>query len=313
MLGALGVSAAPALARPDISVEQRPAPVSSVGQTVAWSSYDTATGTYRLMTLRDGSPTALPVAPSSKPFDLDLGTNRSGGAVAVYTRCDPGCDIYRFDYPSGKEQRLAKLSSPTADEVQPTVWRGEIAFVRVRKAGRRFVDELRIGTTRGSKGTRLLVSRRGRDSIVDPQLSLKQIAYTVTGPGPYGFGSRVVHVRTLRGGRDRAIYHANSGGASYADTTRPSWNARGDALFFARTNNGSGEGNRFIRYSPRSGRFSYAIGDRSAQFTSWIGPQRGLLVSVAYFEAGCHDNIDESDPSVCRVFETGPLSFTAGP
>ncbi|HEV7806619.1 MAG TPA: hypothetical protein VGO80_12420 [Solirubrobacteraceae bacterium] len=53
-----------------------------------WSRLDPATGRYGLLKSVDGgAPTAVGVAPrSGGPFDVDLGTSRSGSTVAVYTR-----------------------------------------------------------------------------------------------------------------------------------------------------------------------------------------------------------------------------------
>jgi len=74
-VAAIGVAAVPAAqAEKTITTEKQAFTVSSVGSTVAWSSYDEAAKNYRLMTLKDGKPVALPVAPSKETFQVDLGT-----------------------------------------------------------------------------------------------------------------------------------------------------------------------------------------------------------------------------------------------
>ena len=110
-----------------------------------WSHYDPIAKTYSLVKSVDGgAPTPVAVAPRrSGPFDIDLGTNRSGATYAVYTRDDG--DIYRLNVATGSEVRVAKLSSPTLAERDPTIMRGEIAFIR-RDRG---FDQLRIGNTSG--------------------------------------------------------------------------------------------------------------------------------------------------------------------
>ena len=150
------------------------------------------------------------------PFDIDLGTNRSGATYAVYTRDDG--DIYRLNVATGSEVKVAKLSSPTLAERDPTIMRGEIAFIR-RDRG---FDQLRIGNTSGaSKGSRLIVKQR---SIVHAELGTTHVAYVVTGPGPISdSGARYMRIRNLRTGADRQVYRAVSGGANYANTTRPTY------------------------------------------------------------------------------------------
>jgi len=181
----------------------------------------------------------------------------------------------------------------------------------VRHEGNRYV--LRIGnTTTGSKGSPVLVSLGEKQgTIVDPQLSLTRIAYTTVANPRADFGRRTLHVRTLRTGHDRVIYQARSGGANFANITRSSWNDSGSLLFFARTNTGSGQGNRYIRWSAETGKLSYAKGTSRAQSTSWIDRDTGLHVALGYGEGICEDGPDA--PPACRLTETGPLSFSAKP
>src|SRR5690348_14241720 len=61
--------------------------------------YDVWDGTsYRLTLRHAGSTTTLPVAGSAQPLTPDLGPGPDGGEVAVYSRCDHGCDLYRYDF-----------------------------------------------------------------------------------------------------------------------------------------------------------------------------------------------------------------------
>jgi hypothetical protein len=123
------------------------------GARVVWSSFDPGTATYRLMTRFAGVTSVVPVAPRKAPFDVDLGPNRSGDTVAAYARChtDPalntvpirqatarGCDLYEFNFATGREARLAAPSTRSASEVLPSMWRNEVAFVRIyeRRKGR---------------------------------------------------------------------------------------------------------------------------------------------------------------------------------
>lgn len=290
-----------------ISVEFHPFTVSSHGDTVVWSSFSEGPGLFELVTLRDGKRATLPVNGAPRAFDVDLGTTTTGATVAVYSRCaklptrprDRGtrCDLYRLNLATGAEEKLARLSSPRADESQPTVLRGEIAFVRREKGN----WQLRLGN-------RLLVKLdASRGQIVDPQLSHNRIAYTVLSRKGT---RRTVHVRTLRSGRDRAIYTARSGGANFADVTRPSWSQDGAELYFARTNEGSGTGNRYLRWTARTGELAFARGTSRAQSTSWVGGQVGMYVAEALTDGACKDNDnDPNELSSCRLVTTGPLTF----
>ncbi len=166
---ALGPAAA-AQAATVLSTEQAPTHVAAWNGTVMWSQLDPATGDYRLVKSVDGGgpmPVAVPER-AGGPFDIDLGTNRSGSTYAVYTRDG---DIYRLGVATGVETKITKLSSPTLVERDPTIQRGEIAFIR-RDAG---YDQLRIGdTTSGSTGSRFLVKKR---SMLSAELAIKQVAY----------------------------------------------------------------------------------------------------------------------------------------
>jgi len=303
-----------------LAVEQRATDVAAWNGAVAWSSYDSQAGVYRLVVSRDGAaPQAVPVAPSPVPFDVDLGTNRTGATYAVYSRCSgaptaqtprgTGCDLYRLSLATGRETRLTALSSPRADERDPTILAGRIAFIRHERYRGYRQDVLRWGdTTSGSHGTTILA--RGA-ALSDPELSNDRVAYVKT-MGHYG-QIEEVHVRTLRAGRDKLIYRAKSGGANSAEITGPSVDDHLRSFLWARTNLGSGTGNRFVRYSIASGRLTYAVGNSRIHSTSWAGPQLGMAYSEA-LEGTCTENInDPPSASICRVSVTGPLAFGARP
>ncbi len=308
LAGAVLAPAATAQGAPTtLSVEQAPTRVAAWNGTVMWSRFDPATKLYTLVQSVDGGPPApVGVAPRPlAPFDVDLGTNRSGATYAVYSRSDG--DIYRLNVAAGAETRLDELSSPTLAERNPTIQRGEIAFVR-RNGGR---DELRIGNTAsGSKGSRLLVRRR---SILKPELGTRHVAYVVTSPGPVSDeGTQSLRVRNLRTGADRQVYRAVSGGANFANITRPTWIGEPAGFFWARTNQGSGRGNRLIRYTLRGSRLSYARGSAMLNSTAWAGAALGAVLTSSLTgdesPGGCAEATN-----LCRVELTGPLRFDVGP
>src|SRR3954468_23051268 len=89
------VSASPAGADDLVADVARDTPISAYGGVLAWSDFDAASGSYRLM-LRRGETTAPAAMPSAKrPFDVSLGPDARGRVLAVYTRCGAGgrgCD-----------------------------------------------------------------------------------------------------------------------------------------------------------------------------------------------------------------------------
>jgi hypothetical protein len=266
-----------------------------------WSQLDQATGNYRLVKSVDGGAPA-PVAVSERaggPFDIDLGTNRSGSTYAVYTR---GGDIYRLGVATGVETKITKLSSPTLAERDPTIQRGEIAFIR-RDGG---YDQLRIGdTTSGSKGSRFLVKKR---SLGGAELAIKQVAYVERSGS-----SELVHVRNISTGHDQAVYRATSGGANFAGVTRPTYDADTNAFVWARKNLGSGTGNRIVRYTLPGSKLSYAPGSPRYNSTAWAGPQLGAATSSSLDGGDGANSCDDAGVHYCQVTVTGPLSFTLEP
>jgi hypothetical protein len=125
----------------------RPTPISAVARTQLWSSYGAASGTYALtMRAHDKGISTVPVAPRGVPFDADLWVSE-GELGTVYSRCrrEPalnvlglprwatgrGCDLYAFDFNTGKERKLGPPNTSSASEFLPAVWPGALAFFRV--------------------------------------------------------------------------------------------------------------------------------------------------------------------------------------
>jgi hypothetical protein len=303
----LAPSAAAQGAPTTLSVEQAPTRVAAWDRTVMWSRFDPVAKTYSLVKSVDGgAPVPAGVAPrGGTPFDIDLGTNRSGATYAVYTRDG---DIYRLNVATGAEAKVGKLSSPTLAERDPTIQRGEIAFVR-RNAGR---DELRIGnTTSASKGSRLLVRK---PSILKPELGAKHIMYVVTGRGPISDdGAQFLRIRNLRTGADRQVYRAVSGGANAANVTRPTYVAKPEGFLWARTNIGSGAGNRIVRYTLSGSKLSYAPGSPHYNSTAWAGDVLGVATASSLTGEESQGACVDAGTNYCAVGLTGPLQFNLKP
>lgn len=123
-----------------------PAPIAAHGGRLAWSE-QTPGGRWQLMTRAAGTTAAVPVPTRGVPFDVDLGPDADGDVVAAYSRCEDeppgrhaerpiryddgrGCDVFRFDFDTGRERPIAGANSTTASEVWPSIWRDEVAFAR---------------------------------------------------------------------------------------------------------------------------------------------------------------------------------------
>ena len=299
--GATLVAAAGAQAATVLSSEPAPTHVAAWDGTVMWSTLDAATGNYRLMkSVNGGAPTPVGVPErAGGPFDIDLGTNRSGSTYAVYTR---NGDIYRLSVAAGAETKITKLSSPTLIERDPTIQRGEIAFIR-RDGG---FDQLRIGdTTSASTGSRFLVKTR---AMRNAELGTTHIAYVEQS----GL-TKLVHVRNLSTGRDGVVYRATSGGLNAAGVTKPAYDAERNAFMWARTNIGSNTGNRFVRYTLHGSKLNYAQGSPRYNSTSWAGDQVGAATSSSLDATDSPGACDDAGVHYCFVTVTGPLSFTLNP
>lgn len=304
--GAVLAPAAAAQGAPTtLAAEAAPTRVAAWNGTVMWSRFDRATQLHWLVRSVDGGPpTAVGVAPRRlAPFDIDLGTNRAGGTYAVYTRNDG--DIYRLSVAAGSETKLDRLSSPDLVERDPTIQRGQIAFVR-RSGGR---DELRIGNTAsGAKGSRLLVRTR---AILGAELGTSHVAYVRTVPSE--FRELRVHVRNLRTGADKSVYRAKSGGANAADVTRPTLVASPAGFMWARTNTGSGTGNRLVRYVLRGSTFAYAQGSPFFNATAWAGGALGAATASSLDNGETQGACSDAGRNYCAVTLTGPLQFNLRP
>ena len=306
--GAVLAPAAAAQGAPTLlATELAPTPVAAADGIALWSRFDPVTKRYTLVKSLDGGPPmAVGVAPRSNgPFDIDLGTNRAGRTFAVYTRDG---DIYRLNVAGGSETKVDKLSSPTLAESSPTIQRGEIAFIR-RSGGH---DELRIGNTAsGAKGSRLLVRKR---SLRMPELGTHHVAYVETGPGPISDnGALHLRIRNLRTGADRQVYRATAGGANFANITRPAYVFNPAGFIWARTNQGSGRGNRLVMYTLRGAKLSYAKGSPFYISTAWAGGELGAVTASALAGGQTQGSCVEPSMNYCKVEFTGPPQFDLGP
>jgi len=107
--------------------------------TIVFSQFDRAANQYSLMVRRAGAaaPEAIPVAPSGRPFDADIGPDSSGRPELIYQRCSnppgvpTGCDLFVFSLASATGERpVRNANDPGHNDMNPTLWRGRIAWSR---------------------------------------------------------------------------------------------------------------------------------------------------------------------------------------
>lgn len=280
-------------------------PVAAYDGTAMWSRLDVATGKFQLVQSVDGGPPSVIAVPQrSGPFDVDVGSNLAGSTYAVYSR---GGDIYRLNPRTAKETRLTQLSSPDLAEGGPAIARGRIAFVR-RARGR---EQVRIGdTTSGSKGTRLLLERKDIEGVDLGDKQITWIDHTIKGLASSRYR---VHIRNLSTGRDRMVYQAGGGGASFTSVTRPSFTADRSGVLWAVARKGM-SGSRIVKYTLRTGTLSYAHGAPNYASMAWVSDAVGAIVSTDPtgdpYTGECGP---ASTAESCSIQYTGPLSFDLKP
>jgi opacity protein-like surface antigen len=227
--------------------QELPAPVSGdtpvaglvdqFGGITVWSA--PAAGGYALMARTASGVVRLPIGPRAVPFDVDLGPDGSGGVVGVYSRCSiepmgsraaldrgifavpgpayttgKGCDLYRFDFASGREAKIASASTATGSEMLPSYWKGSLAFVRVYpgRKGRSGVYPYLYLRTAAGKTRQLTGGPRGVSGLPGPtslDLNDRTVGFvwnSTTNRGTQGRSE--VHVDTLER-RSRRVAHTS--------------------------------------------------------------------------------------------------------
>jgi hypothetical protein len=82
---------------------------------------------------------------------------------------------------------------------------------------------------------------------------------------------------------------------------------------WARTNLGSGTGNRLVRYKLTGSKLTYAQGSPRCNSTAWANDQLGAATSSSLDGGDSPGACDDGGVQYCQVTVTGPLSFTLNP
>lgn len=121
------LSVAPPAGAQVVAEPARATPVDADLGLVVWSAWD---GSAFRLTLRDGAGRvrALPIAPSARPFDADVGDDATGRRVVAYTRCASTCDVRLHEVGSGRDTAFGAAARPGVDERAPSISRGQVAW-----------------------------------------------------------------------------------------------------------------------------------------------------------------------------------------
>ena len=296
---ALAAGAAPAAAEQRLATESAPFTADAYGDVIAWSSYDPAAKTYALRVLRGGAAVdTAAVARSGEPFDLDVGPGPDGKPLVVYSRRG---DIFQFDPATGAEQPLAEVNTK-GTEVHPSINRKALAFVR---------------TPRTRKARPTLYLRKGGDTRKQPRPKFKEtLAIEDVELSDRGLFvvyrtdivpsccTRAVLYR-VDGKKLRRLFYVGSGGANFGQLVTPS--VVGRSVFFARTNDGSGQGNNLFRLDLRTKKLFAARGTSRAESVTWLGDR--FLMSRN--SGGCigPPGMDPTATPTCALVITDPPAF----
>lgn len=159
---------------------------------------------YRLARVHDdGRVEPLPgVPPRAEPFDADVGPDSRGRPVVVYSRCadvvEPrGCDLVLHRIGRRGEVPVRTASTRAANETEPTVWRGRVAWASERD-GRTTI------LTRSRLAARTLPARRVRRAATSygvEQLELRaRLLAAVTREDDGDLGTSFLRLHDLRSG-----------------------------------------------------------------------------------------------------------------
>ena len=281
---ALALAASPAAAEQRLAVESAPFTADAYGDVIAWSSYDAVAKTYSLRLLRAGQPVAPAVPASAKALDLDVGPGPDGAPVVVYSRAG---DIFQYDPATGLEQPLAEVNTAGVER-DPSIHRSALGFVReVRR--KPVVYLRRDGNTRRQPRPRFKETL-GVDGL---ELSARGLFVTYRTDIVPSCCTRATLYR-VAGGKLHHVFYVGSGGANFGQLVSPFVYRR--SIFFGRTNQGSGQGNRFFRYDLRSRKLYAARGTSRALSLTWRGDR--FLMSRA------------TTSDATELLVTDPIRFT---
>jgi hypothetical protein len=259
----LGALAAPASGKTALDAVDRATTADAARGLEAWVGDG---GVLRLRVRSSGATETAPVRGGIAPYQLDVGTDASGNPVVTYARCNgkgERCDLYIFNPRTRKE--VASRHNTRASEIAPSMFGGLLSFARGA--------QVYIG---GSSGrAERVAAGPGVIGFTWTELSDRGLFVGAL----YSADFREQRMLRLLSGKVIRMDRATSGGASAANMTKPFVGDR--HVFYARTNNGSGLGNRFFRIHLKTGKREEARGSSRVQSATWLG-SRFLITEISY-------------------------------
>jgi len=253
-------------------------------------------------------------------------------ATIVYSRCERertrlDCDIYRYSVEDGVESKIAGTDSDAASEFAPSIWRGQVAFVRSidarpTAAQRIYVRSLAAPRARPSRRLSLIAPDKRcaaraicGAAVEEIELYGKRLAANVTyGTGPFGgiCGLKEIQVQTIgRRARRLASQICGLSGQSYVG---PSF--VGGSLYWARYCGGDPAGCTpsnagAYRYGLRTGAYALAGFERDLSGFSYLGKGQALEVRVTVNGSGTCGNPPIDAAGDCEIARVDGLRFRA--
>jgi hypothetical protein len=244
-------------------------PIAAHGGWVVWSAKQP--DGFRLLAWHDGRARQLTIRPRARPFDVDVGTDSRGRAVATFSRCvrfrtikvyeasprevGAGCRLRVVDLPSGKERPAGVPAATGVSDSMPSMWEGRVAFARRDPRRHRNVDQVMLWSRHG--GLRRLphgavptrcpypdrrdctaASPSGQVLGLDLGERLLAFSWRVQAPAVLGHGGYEVRADRLADGRSALIGSGYIGEACTGgiDGTSPSVpSVDGDAVWYSQT------------------------------------------------------------------------------
>jgi hypothetical protein len=247
-LAVLLVLAAPAAADPIAQLGDQ-APIAAHGGWIVWSAKRGAA--FRLFAWHDGPTTQLDVRGRQRPFDVDVGTDARGRAVATFSRCrgfrtipsyeirrevGVDCRIRVVDLATGRERGGGVPQPRGASDAWPSMWRGRIAFARRQPRLHRDVDQVLLwdhGLTTVRHGAmparcpfptaKDCAGIRPSGEVTGLDLGARLVAFRwqIHAPGVIGHGGFEVRADRLSDGRSAIVGSATSARHAPAASTAP--------------------------------------------------------------------------------------------
>jgi len=229
--------------------------LSAYGGVAVWSEPEPGP-MWRLRGWWDGAAHDVALPPRRVPYDADVGPDREGRPVAVFSRCrrEPalwsshmvdwttarGCDVWQMELRSGRMRPVRAAATRRHDESVPAIWRGSLVFQR--RGARATVSRWMLSSPPGDPPHRLPVgSGRKRTPGADPGMTLLDTdlgpqAATMLWLSPWSYGittsSWEVVVALRSGGSARILDRGGYGECSSRLISNPSVWGRG-ALWMA--------------------------------------------------------------------------------